>query len=360
MEQGPVTCRSVAEAYARGVSAPLVLGLRLGRTGVRLRSNSGAVMDALADHYRDFPGDADAADIEVTVLDHGPVSLDLPFVLWEGADDEAKEEYADLADGRAVRKRRTGMWLVFGRGGHYVLGPCAGHVDQVVNCVNARVADRELRDGALLFHAAGVSVAGAGLAISGFAGAGKSTLALEIMRHGASFSSNDRLLVGPSEKGLVMTGVARMPRVNPGTLLHNDRLAALLTEEERAGYAGLPREALWKLERKRDVPIRDCFGPGRFRLRSKLAALVVLRWRPGRGGLDERWVEGREREELLPAFMKDLGVFFETGPRRASPGEYLALLADCPVLLLEGGTDFSRAAALCLDLLEAGAAACPA
>ncbi|HCR13069.1 MAG TPA: HprK-related kinase B [Solidesulfovibrio sp.] len=353
MEQGPVTCRGVAAAYARGATAPLVLDVRLGRTAVRVRSNAATLMDALAAHYADFPGDAGAPDIEVTVLDCGPVPLTLPFAMGEGADDDAKEEFVDLPDGRVVRKRRTGLWLVFGRGGHYVLGPCADNVDQVVNGINARAADRELRDGALLLHAAGVAVGGAGLAISGFAGAGKSTLALEIMRHGASFASNDRLLVGPAApgNGLVMTGIARMPRVNPGTLLHNDNLAALLTEEERAGYARLKGDALWALERKYDVPIRDCFGSGRFRLRAALAALVVLRWRPGQGGMATRWVESDARAELLPAFMKDLGVFFEAGPRRAAPEAYLRLLGDCPVLLVEGGTDFPRAAALCLDLL---------
>lgn len=355
----PATCLHIAKAY-RGEAVPsLTLDLRLGRTRLRLRTNAPDLFEALAGHYREFLDDAGPADLVITALDLGPVPFSLPFSVWQGGDGEAKEEFVDLADGRVVRKRRTGLWLLFGPGGHFVLGPCRHHVDQVVNCVNARAADRELAAGARLLHAAGVAVGQAGLAVSGFAGAGKSTLALELVRRGADFVSNDRLLIGPSAReanALAMTGVARLPRVNPGTLLHNDRLAPILSDEERATFAALPAEALWKLERKYDVPIDACFGPGRFRLRTRLAALVVLRWRPGGGDMAARWTDLGACPELAAAFTKDVGVFFEHGPSRAVPGEYLSLLADCPVLVLDGGTDFDRAAALCLKLLHTPAA----
>lgn len=355
----PTTCLHIAKAY-RGQAVPaLTLDLRLGRTRLRLATNAPDLCDALAGHYREFRDDAGSADLVVTALDLGPVPFSLPFSVWEGADEEAKEEFVDLADGRVVRKRRTGLWLLFGPGGHFVLGPCRNHVDQVINCINARAADRELAAGAKLLHAAGVALGQSGLAVAGFAGAGKSTLALELVRRGADFVSNDRLLVGPSardENALAMTGVARLPRVNPGTLLHNDRLAPILPDDDRAAYAALPAEALWALERKYDVPIAACFGPGRFQLRTRLSALVVLRWRPGAGDMAARWTDLAASPELAAAFTKDVGVFFEHGPSRAVPGEYLSLLADCPVLVLDGGTDFDRAAALCLNLLQSPAA----
>jgi HprK-related kinase B len=203
------------------------LHLRLADTRVTVRSNSAQLLQELGGHYREFSGQGGAADILVTVVETGPLSPDLPFAPWTGEDDAAKEEFADLPDGRIVRKRRTGLLLVFGPAGHFVLGPCRRHLDQVVNAINARFADRQFRAGAALFHAAAVCLGEAAVAVAGFAGAGKSTLALEIMRHGASFVSNDRLLVGPvpgfGRDGLMVTGIPRMPRVNPGTLLHNDR-----------------------------------------------------------------------------------------------------------------------------------------
>lgn len=355
MQAFPATCQELVAAYRGGGSGRFSLRLRLGRTRLRLRGDDAGLMDALAGRYRDFVADGDGpADLEIALLEHGPVPFSLPFAVWEGADEAAKEEYVDLADGRVVRKRRTGLWLVFGPAGHFVLGPCRDHVDQVANYVNARAADRELAAGASLFHAAGVALGERGLALAGLAGAGKSTLALELTRRGADFVTNDRLLVGPAQApgaGLAMTGVARPPRVNPGTLVFNDRLAGLLPEADRAAYARLPAEALRRLERKYDVPIGDCFGPGRFRLRAPLAALVVLRWRPGQGNMTARRTGLAESPELLPAFMKDVSVLFARGPRRARPEDYLTLLADCPVLLLEGGTDFDRAAGMCLELL---------
>lgn len=363
MEACAVTCRDIAAAYQKETSPTLSLGLRLGDTHVVVRSNSSRLMDALTAHYRDFLDEAGDPDIVVTALDGGPVPSPLPFCSREGEGGHPKEEYADLADGRVVRKCRTGLWLVFGRAGHFILGPCLRNVDQVVNAINARCGDREMRVGALLFHAAGVCLGQAGLALSGFAGAGKSTLALEIMRHGAAFVSNDRVLIGPGPQGCVMTGLARMPRVNPGTLLHNEALAPILTEEERASYLRLAPGELRQVERKYDVCIHDCFGPGRFRLRARLRALVVLCWEHGGGAMRASWTDIQARADLLPAFMKDVGVFFEEGPRRARAHEYRALLEDSPLLVIHGGVDFKRAAALCLDVLgssPAGATGLPA
>jgi HprK-related kinase B len=356
MEARTPTCRQILDMAAHGMLPDHALHLRLADTRVTVRSNSAQLLQELGGHYREFSGQGGAADILVTVVETGPLSPDLPFAPWTGEDDAAKEEFADLPDGRIVRKRRTGLLLVFGPAGHFVLGPCRRHLDQVVNAINARFADRQFRAGAALFHAAAVCLGEAAVAVAGFAGAGKSTLALEIMRHGASFVSNDRLLVGPvpgfGRDGLMVTGIPRMPRVNPGTLLHNDRLCMLLSEEERAAYARLSPRALWELERKYDIPIHDYFGPGRFRLRAGLAALVVLCWRPGDGAARAAWTDIASRPDLLPAFMKDRGVMFEEGPRRAEPSDYLALLGRCPVLVLDGGVDFGHAADVCLDVLR--------
>ena len=78
--------------------------------------------------------------------------------------------------------------------------------------------------------------AGAGLVIAGFAGAGKSTLALEIMGHGTDFISNDRVMVSRQGQTLTMAGVAKMPRINPGTVLNNPNLASVMNAEDRARF----------------------------------------------------------------------------------------------------------------------------
>jgi len=327
------------------------LDLLLADVRVRVRSNSRELVEALAGRYREFAGDGGPADVEIALIEAAPPAHSLPFRVRD--DGVGKEEFLDFPDGRVVRKRRTGLWIVFGAAGDHIIGPCRRNLDQVANCINARFMDRQLRAGARLFHAAGVALGTSGLAIAGFAGAGKSTLALEIMRHGADFVSNDRVLVGPGAGGLLLTGIPRQPRVNPGTALANDRLApVVLSEAERAVYSRLHPDELWQVERKYDVPIAECFGPGRFRLRAGLRALVVLGWRPGGGDMRPAWTDIGSRPELAPAFMKDLGVFFESGPRPARAEEYHALLGRCPVLAIDGGVDFAGAASLCLDLLR--------
>ena len=108
----------------------------------------------------------------------------------------------------------------------------------------------------MLCHAAGVVVAGNGMAIAGMSGGGKSTLALHLLGTGAAFCSNDRLLVRSAGSGARMTGVAKQPRINPGTALNNPRLESVLSSERRSELARIEESELWDLEEKYDVDVR--------------------------------------------------------------------------------------------------------
>lgn len=325
--------------------------LRLADTRVAIYANEPGLLTALADAYGDFLGDGGPVDVCLDVVEtHGDIKC-WPDTDTPRAIHTAKESWLDLTDGRIVCKRHTGIQLVFGPAGNAVLGPCRRHLDQVVNAINCRFMERELAAGAVLLHAAGVSDGGRGLAIAGLAGAGKSTLALELTRRGASFVSNDRLLVASGPEGPVMTGQPRTPRVNPGTLLANESLVGILPETKRCLYAALPEAELRAVERKYDVPIHRCFGPGRFRLRAALAALVILGWQPGGGALRATWTCLAERPELAAILHKDLGPLVAMGPRPASTADTLAVLGPQPLLYLTGGLDMEQAAALGWDML---------
>ena len=345
---GAASCAAVIAGSQ--VASPYALELNLAGVRLSVRSNSPSLIESLSRYYREFAADGGEPDLLVHAVDGPSPAVALPFVP-HGPAGAAKEEYVDLPDGRVVRKRRTGLWLVFGRAGNYILGPCAERPQQVANCINARFVDRELARGARLIHAAGVALGERGLALAGFAGAGKSTLALELMRQGADFVTNDRGLVSREAGGLFLTGVVRPPRVNPGTILANDCLHGLLADGEQQAYAALAPGDLWALERKYDVPIAACFGHGRVRLRVRLAGLVILAWKPGGGAMRAQWTDLSRREEYLPAVTKDLGVLFAGGPRPAELDGYRDLLGRCPVLAIAGGVDFTGAAALCLDVL---------
>jgi len=341
-------------------AAPIThrLDVTFGDVTVVVSSNSKGLVDKLATYYRDFIGGGGATHVPVSAIEAGPPDLDLPFAVKEREPGKTKlkEAYVDLPGGRVVRKLKTGMVFLFGHGENYAVGPCTQNDNQIVNFINNRFIELRLKRGALLFHAAGIAENGGGLVISGFSGAGKSTLALEIMRHGTDFISNDRIMVAKSENGLTMTGVAKMPRVNPGTVLNNPSLGPVMNEEDRKRFSALPQAELWDLEHKYDAFIDECFGPGRFKLSCPMAGLVVLRWKRDASPMTTARVDLRQRRDLMAAFMKDVGLFYElddpSEPSIASQNAYLDLLGDLPVLEIDGGVDFHEAGLACLEFLR--------
>lgn len=343
-----------------------------------LVTNSQELVDKLRDYFRDFlpPEGSDFGSggatptVTITALEApAPDIAALGLTLQEKPREpgkKIKEDYVNLPGGRFVLKRLTGMVFLFGQGTNMVVGPCVENDNQVVNFVNNRFIEWTLDQDALLFHAAGVALPSPGeegglrgMALAGFAGMGKSTLSLHIMRHGATFVSNDRLMVRKNQGGLTMYGVAKMPRINPGTVLHNPDLASVISGEERRRFAAMPPEELWSLEHKYDAFIDECFGPGRFKLIVPMRALVLLNWKkpheaPGQP-IHIQQVDLAARPDLMPAFMKDVGLFYGTTSREETPDfsadAYRALLRECPVFELTGTADFEAAAKACLELV---------
>lgn len=338
--------------------AKYTVPLQFGNMRINVLTNSHLLQDKLMSYYRDFTGKGGSAEIEIRAIDMPSLQVDVPLTIKQPdpGKSKIKEEYADLADGRIVRKRLTGMVFVFGGNRHVALGSCVSNDNQVVNFINNRFIEFLIKGGCLLFHAAGVSWKGRGLTISGFSGTGKSTLALHIMRSGTDFVSNDRVMVEKEFQTLTMYGVAKMPRVNPGTVLHNPSLESVIPPEERKKFEALSQNKLWDLEHKYDAFIDQCFGRNKFKLNAPMAGLVVLNWKRNGQPCKVQTVNLVERRDLMPAFMKSVGLFFEMDdPAREldfSEEAYLALLKDCPVLEITGGIDFEEASIACLDFLE--------
>ena len=336
-------------------------------------TNSMALKDRLREYFGEFALGPEATPepavrmtaLEAPAPEPGELrDMGLEFTLKERDPGKSsiKEEFANLPDGRVVRKRLTGMLFVFDRDEHLVIGPCLENDNQVVNFINNRFIQWTLDRGALLFHAAGVAMSRdggySGLALAGFAGMGKSTLALACMSKGATFVSNDRLMVGGEGSGLRMYGLAKMPRINPGTVLHNEDLRSVIPPEERAKYARMPQSELWAVERKYDAFIDRCYGPGRYALQASMSGLVLLNWRkPFEGERSEVRVERvnlDERRDLLPAFMKSVGLFYYSPPNAELPDfsqdAYIELLQGRPVYEITGTANFETAAEACIRL----------
>ncbi|GAB6035527.1 hypothetical protein JCM15519_00860 [Fundidesulfovibrio butyratiphilus] len=358
MTQG-VTCQSIASTVLQDNVPVHTLKLAFGKDRIDVRSNSAELVAKLANYYRDFLGGEGQAIIAVTAIEADTPGLPVALAIKrpEPGKTRIKEEFADLPDGRVVRKVLTGMVFLFGGPDNLAVGPCLANDNQVVNFINNRYIEHVIKAGALLFHAAGVAVKGRGLTIAGFAGAGKSTLSLEIMRLGPDFVSNDRMMVSRENNRLVMRGIPKMPRINPGTVLHNESLGPVMNAEERERFSKLPPAELWDLEHKYDAFIDECFGPGKFKLKADMAGLAILHWRRDDSPLHVERVDLRARRDLAQAFMKDVGLFFEMDDPAArldfSQDAYLDLLGDCPVFEFTGGVHFAEAARFCMDFLEA-------
>ncbi len=350
---------AIADRLRAGQEAPHRLALRVEDCAFEIRSNSAKLIDILADYYRDWAADSNKpAEIRISFIETPSPELDLPFVPFPPGPGKTriKDELLDLEDGRLARKPLTGMVFLFGHSHNIGVGPCLTNTNQVVNFINNRFIQRTLDRGHLLCHAAGVARGDVGLAIAGTAGAGKSTLALHMMRQDdVDLVSNDRLMIRRSGNDLIMLGLPKLPRVNPGTIMNNPMLTKMLTPDQMARYEGMSPDDLWSLEEKYDADINACFGPGRMRLRAKMAAFMVLDWRRDAGRATFRRVELEEHPRLLDAIMKRAGAHYWAASSRiadaAAPEAYLAALKGCPIVAVSGGIDFETAVAEGLALL---------
>ncbi len=347
--------RAHLDYFAR--RAPLVAEhvIRVADCRIRIHTSDRALFEMTRHYFRSFrTTDAtEPMDITVSVHEMPTPELDLDFVVHPPGPGKTriKDEYVNFVDGRLLRKRQTGVHMLFGPAGNAVVGACRQNINQVVNFINNRFIQWQVDRGYLLTHAAGVAQGDRGLLLAGVSGRGKSTLAMHLLSEGMDFVSNDRLLVKRSPDGLEALGVPKFPRVNPGTIVHNTHLHPLLPSEQRAQLAGMSRTQLWELEQKHDVDVVELFGPDRFRIRTDLQGLFILSWQRGDEPFRAVPADLSARRDLLQALMKPVGAHYYAGldavEPDASPTRYLRELDACPCHELTGGIDFAAAVEAC-------------
>jgi len=323
---------------------------------VRVRSNAEALIGELGKVYAGYV-DTHHGEFVTIVAIEGPAP-EPPCALRpqppSPGKTRIKEAFLDLPDGRIATRIGTGMMFLFGQGRHVVVGPCLAQQNRVVDFINSRYCQWRVANGAVLFHVAGLELDGRGVALAGFPGRGKSTLALHLMNHGGRFVTNDRALVCRNQNDVIMHGVPKAPRVNPGTLLTNQSLAHMLAAKNRAEYEALPMAQLWEVESKYDVDVTRCFGQGRQLQHCSLDALVILNWRPASGIARISEIDLHNRNDLWSTFTKRLGLFCDPDPKRNTFTEdmdrYLSLLDIGRAFEITGGVDFEAAVDACMNL----------
>ncbi len=340
-----------------------VLTLQLGEFILTLRSNSDALVDRLKIYFAHALGSGSAHCEVIAIESHTP-DLGVDFIDWkrEPGKTGRKDAYVDLADGRLVLKVRTGMTFLQSDAHCIAVGPCLENDNQVINFINAQYMNWLQQNGALICHASGLVMNGRCLGMAGFSGGGKSTLMLKMLEDDRfGYLTNDRLFLNETPWGKVQaTGIPKLPRINPGTIVHNDRLRPMLSDKRIAELLAMPKEDLWHLEEKYDVDVEEVYGKGKIIPTAPLAAFLVLKWRrDGSAPCKVEPVNLTERPELLKAIMKSPGPFYQYADGRflkddepLDPAPYLKTLSETLIVEATGKVDFDAAAHQCLDVME--------
>ena len=340
------------------------LYLALGECMLRLRSNSVALLAGLADYFSHVASNAMTPDLDIIAIERAAPELGIDFIDWkrEPGKTGRKDSFVDLPGGRLVRKVRTGMVFLQSESHRIAAGPCRNYDNQVINFINSQYMNWLQNRGWLICHAAGLVYRGKGLGIAGFSGGGKSTLMLHLLDNDeVSYLTNDRLFVHAGSERTLARGIPKLPRINPGTIVHNRKLHSLIPTQQRAALRQLPAAELWELEEKYDVHIDRVYGPGRIIAEAPLAAFLILDWqRDGDRELVVERVDLAAQRDLLGALMKSPGPFYQypdgtflQDTTALDESAYLDTLKDMAIYVARGRIDFSAMSDRCLHELLA-------
>jgi len=333
----------------------VVLDLQGYRIG--LRSNSPELLETLGIYFAHTLGQG-PADLTVTAIEREANDYGCNFTDWkrEPGKTGRKDAYVDLADARLVQKVRTGMVFLQHPDHPIAAGPCLQNDNQVINFINAQYMNHLQQNNALICHASGLCANGKTLGIAGFSGGGKSTLMLHLMAHkGTQYLTNDRLFLMDGKA----IGIPKLPRVNPGTMLHDENLIDLLPADRRAELETLSPAELWDIEEKYDVFVEDVYGDGKIVDQAPIKHFLILNWkRDASTPCDIQEVKLMERKNLLDAVMKSPGPFYQykdgtfyQDDTRLDAAPYLEQLKDVKVFEATGRIDFDYAQEFCLQHL---------
>lgn len=335
---------------------------------VTVHSNEAMLLAGIADYYRSYlKTEANTtSSLNLYVIEQNAVGDELDWleVPREEGKQGRKEGFIDVAGGRWIKKFKTGMAFLQRPDHSVAAGPCASNLAQIVNFINNQFLNHYLREGFTMGHASAFCVNGEATAIAAGSGGGKSTLMLRCLENPErDFLTNDRLLLkntGPKKtelkkaeqgKGTQTIGLAKLPRVNPGTLLHSDRLRHILSEERQQALRQMPQSELWSLEEKYDVQIEDEYGPDRVVLAANLSRLIMLDW-----SLDSaeptqlEAIDLSAQPDVIEGLRKRPGPFYQDKNAEFadlnaidSVAHYCDELANVDVYRLTGKIDFDRA-----------------
>jgi HprK-related kinase B len=318
---------------------------------VEVHFNDLGLQQKLLKYYQKFVVKACSPHATVIALNDLSVAIEIPMITKQPdpGKTKIKEKFCDEGERRIISKIITGVDFFYDFHRFVATGPLLDNDNQLVNFINNIYMDIQLiLNRGQLFHAAALCSEKKGMGMAGQSGKGKSTLCLKMLGEGIHFVSNDRLMVSQNQEALLMAGIPKYPRINPGTILNNTKLVNMISAEDRERYESLPNDSLWELEEKYDGIIEEHFDDCNFILQAHMDYFVVINWdRNSDHSMTIDEISLRERRELLPHIMKAPGILVPKSRKRLEPlkeEDYLNLLDQCTVLELSGSVNFDRAA----------------
>jgi HprK-related kinase B len=136
-----LTIADIAGQILRAHNLKHGLTLKLGECIVRVKTNSVKLADKLGEYYTGLISKSpEESAITINAIEGGEPDFEIEFVGKQPDPGKVKikEEYADLDDGRIIRKIITGMTFVTGAGFNIAIGQCAVNYNQIVNFINNR------------------------------------------------------------------------------------------------------------------------------------------------------------------------------------------------------------------------------
>jgi HprK-related kinase B len=357
------TLASIGDALHAGATlSDKALNLALGECKLRLRSNSSELIQQLSRYFAHVVGPAAQPDIDMLAIDQKAPELGLDFIDWkrEPGKTGRKDSYFDLPGGRLVRKVRTGMVFLQSETARIAAGPCLEYDNQVINFINAQYMNWLQNRDWLICHAAGLVHNGHTLGIAGFSGGGKSTLMLHMLENPEiNYLTNDRLFIKEVNGAVQSAGIPKLPRINPGTIVHNPRLHPLIPAQQREELLNMPNEELWHIEDKYDVLIDEVYGHDRITQQAPITTFLVLNWqRDSDQPLNLQQVDLAQRADLLGAIMKSPGPFYQypdgsfyQDDTAFNQQAYLDVLNTIKVYEASGRIDFSQMSERLIELI---------
>jgi len=353
-----ITLQNIAQCMQDGF--PLCDGevlLDLDGYKIGIQSNCEDLLEKLGIYFAHTLGHG-TSDIVVKAIQRPQNTYDLTFTDWkrEPGKTGRKDAYVDIEHARVIQKVRTGMVFLQSQTERIAAGPCLENDNQVINFINAQYMNHLQQNGALICHASGLCAHNKGLGIAGFSGGGKSTLMLHLLStDNVQYLTNDRLFL---KEGSAI-GIPKLPRVNPGTMLHDPNLIDLLPAARIKALKALPPSELWDLEEKYDVFVEDVYGPNKINASATLNAFLILNWkRESEAPCNIQEIDIEKHTDLLKAVMKSPGPFYQDAnadfifeDMHQDSLAYLNALKNVRIFEASGKIDFTYAKDFCLQNL---------